>query len=105
MKLVIDIPEDFYDTVKNLEVFITTQRSGKRIINTSINAIKSGTPLPQCKECKYFEYDHVEKVSGVPLIVAHEICERWGDGCKTKEDGYCFMFEKYKEVAGHDKSQ
>jgi hypothetical protein len=46
-----------------------------------------------CKDCKYFEYDSVAKVDGIPLIVAHEICSRWGDGCKTKEDGYCFMFE------------
>lgn len=47
----------------------------------------------QCKECKYFEYDSVAKVDGVPLIVAHEICNKWGDGCKTREDGYCFLFE------------
>lgn len=47
----------------------------------------------RCKECKYFEYDNVAKVDGIPLIVAHEICKRWGDGCKTKEDGYCFLFE------------
>lgn len=46
-----------------------------------------------CKDCKHFEYDCVEKVDGIPLIVAHEICSRWGDGCKTKEDGYCFLFE------------
>lgn len=46
-----------------------------------------------CKDCKYFEYDNVAKVDGIPLIVAHEICSRWGDGCKTKEDGYCFLFE------------
>jgi len=46
-----------------------------------------------CKGCKYFEYDSVAKVDGVPLIVAHEICSRWGDGCKTKENGYCFLFE------------
>ena len=46
-----------------------------------------------CKECKYFEYDSVAKVDGIPLIVAHEICSRWGDGCKTSEDGYCFLFE------------
>jgi hypothetical protein len=46
-----------------------------------------------CKDCKYFEYDSVAKVDGVPLIVAHEICKRWGDGCKTWEDGYCFLFE------------
>ena len=46
-----------------------------------------------CKECKYFEYDSVAKVEGIPLIVAHEICKKWGDGCKTSEDGYCFLFE------------
>ena len=54
------------------------------------------TPQPKmghCKDCKYFEYDSVAKVDGIPLIVAHEICKRWGDGCKSKEDGYCFLFE------------
>ena len=51
-------------------------------------------PLIHCKDCKYFEYDSVAKVDGVPLIVAHEICSRWGDGCKTREDGYCFLGER-----------
>ena len=49
--------------------------------------------IGHCKDCKYFEYDSVAKVDGIPLIVAHEICSKWGDGCKTKEDGFCFMFE------------
>ena len=49
--------------------------------------------IGHCKGCKYFEYDGVAKVDGIPLIVAHEICSKWGDGCKTKEDGYCFLFE------------
>ena len=48
----------------------------------------------KCSECKHFEYDSVAMVDGIPLIVAHEICKKWGDGCKTKEDGYCFMFER-----------
>ena len=62
----------------------------------AINEIPPVNPQPKtghCKDCKYFEYDSVAKVDGIPLIVAHEICKRWGDGCKTKEDGYCFMFE------------
>ena len=46
-----------------------------------------------CKDCKYFEYDSLAKVDGISLIFAHENCKRWGDGCKTKEDGYCFLFE------------
>lgn len=48
----------------------------------------------RCKECKYFEYDSVAKVGGIPLIVAHEICNKWGDGCKTSEDGWCFLAEQ-----------
>jgi hypothetical protein len=51
------------------------------------------TETGHCKDCKYFEYDSVAIVDKIPLIVAHEICSRWGDGCKTKEDGYCFLFE------------
>lgn len=48
----------------------------------------------RCKDCKYFEYDHVENVDGIPLIVAHEICTRWSDGVKTSENGYCFLGER-----------
>ena len=51
----------------------------------------------KCSECKHFEYNSVAMVDGIPLIVAHEICKKWGDGCKTKEDGYCFMFEKKEQ--------
>ena len=48
----------------------------------------------RCKDCKHFEYDHVENVNGIPLIVAHEICMRWGDGVKTSENGYYFLAER-----------
>ena len=83
MKLVIDISESYYEECK---------RQAKNHIGTC-STIAKGTPLPKCKDCKYFEYDSLAMVTGIPLIVAHEICEKWGDGCKTSEDGYCFMFE------------
>lgn len=60
-------------------------------IRDAVNSVKPQTG--HCKNCKYFEYDSVAKVDGIPLIVAHEICNKWGDGCKTREDGYCFLFE------------
>lgn len=88
VELVIKIPEEDFESCK--------KRTQMRI-NIVWDAIANGIPLPKghgrCKDCKYFEYDHVEKVNGIPLIVAHEICSKWGDGCKTKEDGYCFLFE------------
>lgn len=65
-------------------------------VRTDIVLMPSATSQPKtghCKDCKYFEYDSVAMVGGIPLIVAHEFCSRWGLGCKTKEDGYCFMYE------------
>ena len=58
----------------------------------------------KCKNCKYFEYDSVAKVDGIPLIVAHEICKRWGDGCQSKEDGYCFLFESQESEVVSDEN-
>ena len=65
----------------------------REVKNMAIKALEQEPKTGHCKDCKYFEYDHVEKVYGIPLIVAHEICKKWGDGSKTREDGYCFMFE------------
>ena len=47
-----------------------------------------------CKDCKYYEADVWDNVIGVPFIVAHEICVKWGGGCKTVPEGYCHMAEK-----------
>lgn len=65
-----------------------------KAITDLINGVPSAQPKTgHCKDCKYFEYDSAVKVDGAPLIVAHEICSRWGNGCKTREDGCCFLFE------------
>ena len=60
----------------------------------AIDALKEKEERIRCKDCKHFEYDHVEKVDGIPLIVGHEICKRWGEGCKTSENGWCFLAER-----------
>ena len=62
---------------------------------TELMMLPSAQPeIIRCKDCKHFEYDHVENVNGIPLIVSHEICMRWGDGVKTSENGYCFLAER-----------
>lgn len=83
---------------KILNVFKNILEESEDEKDILIKAIGNGT-LPMCKDCKYFEYDSVAKVDGIqiPLIVAHEICSKWGDGCKTREDGYCFLFEPKEE--------
>jgi len=72
----------------------------KDAVFMAIKALEQEPKTVRCKDCKYFEYDSVAKVDGIPLIVAHEICKRWGDGCKTKEDGHCFLFEPQAESEG-----
>lgn len=48
----------------------------------------------RCKDCKYFNLNKWDKVNDIPLIVAHEICDFWGEGCKTDKDGYCSFAER-----------
>lgn len=69
--------------------------------NEVYNAIKEIRPVDavevvRCMDCKYFELDHWVNVNGQPLIVSHEICTFWGDGCKTDENAFC-SFAKPKE--------
>lgn len=69
------------------------RRTLEEYISDTLPPVNPQAKVGHCKDCKYFEYDSMAKVDGIPLIVAHEICNKWGDGCKTKEDGYCFLFE------------
>lgn len=54
-------------------------------------------PVIRCRDCKHFLEDYWEVVNGVPLIAAHEICDFWGDGCKTKEEGWCCVAERRQD--------
>lgn len=67
------------------------------IVKDVADGLIEETELIRCKDCRYFEKDHWEKVSGFPLIVSCEICLKWGGGCKTSAEGYCFMAERKEE--------
>ena len=62
-----------------------------------LEEIKEIIPVVRCKDCKHFTLNFVENVDGVPLIVAHEICRFWGDGCKTSQEGFCSFGERKEE--------
>ena len=84
------------EQIKNCDDCLFKKKWGKigKLISVILEKQTEQEPKTgHCKDCKYFEYDSVAKVDGIPLIVAHEICNKWGDGCKTKEDGYCFLFK------------
>lgn len=49
--------------------------------------------LTRCRDCKYFHLDMPYVIQGIPVL-GHKVCDAWGDGCKTDQDGYCFMAER-----------
>lgn len=54
-------------------------------------------PVVRCQDCKYYEIkDYWGNFGGVPILAASDVptCHKWGDGCMTKPDGYCFMGER-----------
>lgn len=50
--------------------------------------------LIRCKNCEFYEDDHWEKIDKFPVIVANHVCMKWGKGCQTDPDGYCFLAER-----------
>lgn len=44
-----------------------------------------------CKDCKFCDPDVFGEKDGVLMIVAHNICNKWGEGCQTTDHGYCFL--------------
>lgn len=58
--------------------------------------------LVRCKDCKHFRLNVFGNEIGVGkpydcLIVGHEMCDAWGNGCKTDPEGFCFMGERREE--------
>lgn len=47
----------------------------------------------RCKDCIHFELDKPYIIQGVPVF-GHEVCNAWGNGCKTDQNGFCFMGER-----------
>lgn len=64
------------------------------LLRRDLRKLPSAQPeIIHCKDCKFFEYDHLYVINGIPAF-GHELCSRWGQGCKTSENGWCFLAEK-----------
>ena len=63
-------------------------------IENGIEAIIFYRSIVKCKDCKYFEYNTMTNYEGIPLITGHEVCMKWAGGCKSNENGFCFMGER-----------
>lgn len=92
--------------MKHTEYIIPIGEDARDYDEMFIGVIRRQPELVRCRDCRFFERDHFDSVyiptetgeaEKMPLITAHEICTKWGDGCKTAEDGYCFLAERKEE--------
>lgn len=51
----------------------------------------------RCKNCKYFHYNKVYDIQGFS-IMGNSVCDKWANGCRTDENGYCFLGERKEDV-------
>lgn len=49
MKLIIDIPDNIYDAIKEAQTIISGQRSGKTLLQILVNSVENGIPLDDVK--------------------------------------------------------
>lgn len=47
MKLIIEIPEVYYEALRKTDVIISGQRSGKTLMSVIFDAVANGIPLPK----------------------------------------------------------
>ena len=50
----------------------------------------------RCKDCKHYLRNKIHVIEGIPLM-CNEVCEKWGGGCRTDENGFCYMGERSEE--------
>lgn len=74
-------------------------------VGMAIKALKDEKPLVTCHECKYFTSDYAVGVKGLPIpLLAGPACTKWGEGCRTYEDGWCYLAERAEDdyAVGND---
>ena len=91
------------DAIDAVNAYLGLSAVSRTIQNmTSIQEILENLPsvepeIIRCRDCKYFHYEKPYIVYDIPVL-GHEVCDKWGDGCKTSEDGFCFMAERRGEA-------
>ena len=79
----------------HIEIHKYHEQNAVKIFEALDMAIKAleQPEIVRCKDCKFFEYDHPYVIQGMPIL-GHEVCSKWGNGCKTNENGWCFLAER-----------
>ena len=85
--------KEYRDRQNDLEKELSYWRKQNDIVVNLVTILKAQKENILCKDCKFYDED-VWVQSPMPLIVAHHRCRKWGNGCQTEPEGFCYMGEK-----------
>lgn len=65
------------------------------IVSMAVNdLLKDRVEVVRCRDCRFLVLDQKMNADSVPVSPAVEVCTKWGSGCKTQLNGFCFLGEK-----------
>ena len=80
------------------EFIEVTEKFGTCIIADALELLKDQPQIVRCKDCKHFEYKEwwADIGHGAKILATDHCptCNKWGRGCKTEPEGYCFLAER-----------
>lgn len=90
--------DDSFLLAKILEkVDITDEEKKKLFKHFEKPEVVDTEPVVRCKDCKYFYYNKAYNIQGFP-IMGNSVCDKWASGCRTDENGYCFLGERKEDA-------
>lgn len=87
MKIVIDIPDEDYKFIKEVQLYLSVRRSGKTIERNVINAIKNGTPYEERPHGEWHGNNFDEH--SCPLCGHAALYEEEPDGYYEVQSNFC----------------
>lgn len=86
------------DADKLKEHYAWWDNEDKKIFDTIVDLqpIVDAVEVVRCKDCKYFRDNKVYNIQGFP-IMGNSVCDKWANGCRTDENGYCFLGERRED--------
>lgn len=88
VKLIIEIPKDYYEALAKTELILPSPRSGKTLMNVIFSAIANGTPLDSVKaeidkaQESYMSSTAYDEGVRFVLMLAYQIVDK----CKAESE-------------------
>ena len=80
-----------------VEYYQVVKATADEVVQRIFEAMSDFVQVVRCKDCRHFHYNKVYEVDGIPIIMGNLVCDKWGNGCRTAENGWCYLGERRED--------